>query len=124
MKNNKEILDEFGKIIVSDCFDPSYANLLGLKNKENPPIIFKDFTELFNKLEQKDFLILQKYLADSLKGILFNFLRIFEENEEFKLYYENNNQKVNLAEISEMLKAEPIIENGWIERFSNELKKE
>jgi len=27
-------------------------------------------------------------------------------------------KQVNLVEISEMLKAEPIIENGWIERFS------
>ena len=45
------------------------------------------------------------------------------KNEQFKLSYEVNNQKVNLAEISEMLKAEPIIENGWIERFSKEVNK-
>lgn len=75
-------------------------------------------------MDKKDFQILQKYFSESLKGILFNFLRSFEENEHFKLYYEKNEQKVNLVEISEMLKAEPIIENGWIERFSKELKKD
>ncbi|WP_271407391.1 hypothetical protein [Tenacibaculum soleae] len=124
MKSNQEILDEFGKIITNDCFDPAYANLLGLKQKENPPLIFKEFSELFKKMNKKDFQILQKYFSESLKGILFNFLRGFEENEEFKLYYEKDEQKVNLVEISEMLKAEPIIENGWIERFSKELKSE
>ena len=35
------------------------------------------------------------------------------------------NTNINsLIEIREMLKAEPIIENGWIERFSKELHKE
>ncbi len=114
MKTNEEILDEFGKIVINDCFDPSYANLKGLKNKENPPVIFEEFSNLFKKLEENDFIILQKYLRESLGGLIFNFLRLFEENE----------QKVNLVEISEMLKAQPIIENGWIERFSKELKKE
>ncbi|CAL2106423.1 hypothetical protein T190115A13A_210077 [Tenacibaculum sp. 190524A02b] len=37
------------------------------------------------------------------------------------MYYEVNEQKVNLVEISELLKAEPIIDNGWIERFSKKL---
>ncbi len=123
MKSNQEILDEFGKILTNDCFDPTYANLLGLKQKENPPLIFKEFSELFKKMDKNDFEILQKYFGESLKGILFNFLRSFEENEHFKLYYEKNEQKVNLVEISEMLKAEPIIENGWIDRFSNEINR-
>ncbi|WP_264847182.1 hypothetical protein [Capnocytophaga catalasegens] len=39
-------------------------------------------------------------------------LGIFEENEQFKLIYEENGKQVDLMKISEMLKAEPIIENG------------
>ncbi|MRJ07781.1 hypothetical protein EDL99_02625 [Ornithobacterium rhinotracheale] len=51
-------------------------------------------------------------------GGLFNVLRIFEEDERFRLIYEENGQQVDLVKISEMLKAEPIIKNGWIDRFS------
>jgi hypothetical protein len=50
---------------------------------------------------------------------LFDFLKIFEENPQYKLIYEENiGHQINLLEISEMPKAEPIIENGWIKRFS------
>jgi len=38
------------------------------------------------------------------------------------LIYEENGQQINLVEISEMLKAEPLGENGWIERFSKYAK--
>ena len=51
---------------------------------------------------------------------MFNFLRVIEEHQEYKLIYEEDGKQVNLIEISEMLKSEPIIANGWIERFSNE----
>ena len=52
----------------------------------------------------------------------FNFLKLFEEHECFKLIYEENGKQINLVEISEMLKAELLGENGWIERFSKYAK--
>lgn len=54
---------------------------------------------------------------------MFDFLRIFEENQQYKIYFETGEQKVNLVELSEMLKAEPNIENDWINRFSAQLDK-
>src|SRR6187402_1291981 len=123
MKTNKEILDEFGKKLINECFDPTYRNLESLKLKENPPLIFKEYNSLFKKLDEKDFKTLQNYLRESLGGMLFNVLRLFEEEERFKLYYEEDGKQVNLVKISEDLKSEPIIENGWIERFSEELGK-
>ncbi len=54
---------------------------------------------------------------------IFAYLNLFEENEEFKLIYEEKGKQVNLVEISEMLKAEPTIDNGWIDRFSQFGKK-
>ena len=68
------------------------------------------------------FSILQKYLEESIGDTIFNILRIFEEDGRFKLIYEEDGKQINLVEISEMLKAEPIIENGWIERFSKYAK--
>ncbi|WP_299312550.1 hypothetical protein [uncultured Aquimarina sp.] len=52
----------------------------------------------------------------------FNFFKIFEEHQAFRLIYEEDGKRVNLVEISEMLKAEPTIENGWISRFSKYAK--
>lgn len=124
MKSNEDILNEFGKKIIEDCIDPALGNLSSLRKKENPPILFKEYTELFKKLDDNDFKILKKYLAESLGGLTFNILRVFEENEQFKISYDNDGNQINLLEISEDLKAEPIIENGWIQRFSKELNNE
>lgn len=123
MKENKEILDEFGQYVAKDCFDPSYGNLSSLRNHDNPPPIFVEYCDLFKRLSPEDFSTLQAYLKESIEGTLHDFLRIFEDNEQFKIVYEENGEQVDLNEASEMLKAEPLIEDGWIERFSEELKK-
>ena len=122
MKTNQEILDTIGEEIIKFSFDPAIGNLLSLRIKENPPVIFKEYVELFKKMNNKDFSILQKYLEESIGDTIFNILRIFEEDERFKLIYEEDGKQVNLVEISEMLKAEPLGENGWIERFSKYAK--
>ncbi|MRJ09126.1 hypothetical protein EDL99_09670 [Ornithobacterium rhinotracheale] len=57
-------------------------------------------------------------MIDSVGLVLFEFFNLFEENEEYKIIYEEDGQQVDLVKISEMLKAEPLGENGWIERFS------
>ena len=122
MKTNQEILDTIGEEIIKFSFDPAIGNLLSLRIKENPPVIFKEYVELFKKMNNKEFSILQKYLEESIGDTIFNILRIFEEDERFKLIYEEDGKQVNLVEISEMLKAEPLRENGWIERFSKYAK--
>ena len=122
MKTNQEILDTIGEEIIKFSFDSAIGNLLSLRIKENPPVIFKEYVELFKKMNNKDFSILQKYLEESIGDTIFNILRIFEEDGRFKLIYEEDGKQINLVEISEMLKAELIIENGWIERFSKYAK--
>nr|DAS14870.1 MAG TPA: hypothetical protein [Caudoviricetes sp.] len=122
MKTNQEILDTIGEEIIKFSFDPAIGNLLSLRIKENPPVIFKEYVELFKKMNNKEFSILQKYLEESIGDTIFNILRIFEEDERFKLIYEENGKQINLVEISEMLKAEPLGENGWIDRFSKYAK--
>ena len=121
MKTNQEILDTIGEEIIKFSFDSAIGNLLSLRIKENPPVIFKEYVELFKKMNNKDFSILQKYLEESIGDTIFNILRIFEEDGRFKLIYEEDGKQINL-EISEMLKAEPLGENGWIERFSKYAK--
>ena len=122
MKTNQEILNEFGGIIINDIYDDSikyFNQLIENKTKWGTGQMFSIF---LNKLSVEDREILKTYLEESIKISIFGFLGIFEEHERFKLIYEEDGKQVNLVEISEMLKAEPIIENGWIERFSKYAK--
>jgi hypothetical protein len=113
--NNQEILNMFGELLIAEVYDNHIAlvknDLKDLKQTERFKNLFSNMTPI-----QKE--ELEKLSYEILTGMLFDFLRIFEENKEFKLIYESDGNQVDLVKISEMLKAEPIIENGWINRFS------
>ncbi|WP_299218026.1 hypothetical protein [uncultured Aquimarina sp.] len=42
MKSNKEILDNFGKKIISECYDSGISYIGELRKKENPPFIIAE----------------------------------------------------------------------------------
>jgi hypothetical protein len=121
MKSKKEILDEFGQLLVTRIIDRHYKGIRKAiyEGLPNPPRNI--YNKVFDKLDGEEKLLLLKFFQEIVNSTLFDYLEVFEENEQFKLYYEGDVQRVNLAEISEMLKAEPIIENGWIKRFSKEI---
>ncbi len=106
MKTNREILDEFGQILIETTYDLNFKIL-----KEN---LIKNLQK--GKLEEK----ISAFSKEAIEGVLFDFMKLFEENDQFKLYFEMDGQRVNLVEISEMLKAEVLTSEGWIERFSKE----
>ncbi len=124
MKTNKEILDKFGKLVTDNVFDDNFRYFKQILTGTTKWGQGKEYTDIFQKLSDREKQLIEKFFFEYLKTNLFSFLSIFENYEEFKIYYEKDGQKIDLVEISEMLKAEPIIENGWIERFSEELKKE
>lgn len=118
MKSNNEILDTFGELITHEVFDNQYKFIL---NKVDDLAQTKEYENLFRNMDQTQKTEIEKYTQEILKGCLFDFLRVFEENEEFRIIYQNKEVQADLNKISEMLKAEPIIENGWIVRFSERL---
>jgi hypothetical protein len=116
MKSNNEILNEFGKILIENVYDNQIRFIVNsikdLSQTDGYTNLFKDMNEI-QKIE------IEKYTKELLSGALFDFLNVLEENEEYKLVYGNIcDEQVDLNKISENLKAEPIIENGWIDRFS------
>ena len=120
MKSNAQILDEFGHLVTKEVFDKQYEFIL---NKVEDLAQTEGYRNLFtgmNSLQKKE---MEFYTSEILKASLFDFLRVFEENNTFKIVYENDGQKVDLNQITDMIKSEPIIENGWIERFSETIKK-
>jgi hypothetical protein len=120
MKSNQEILDEFGKILIDRVFDNQYSFIL---NKIEDLALTEEYKNLFEGMSDVKKKEIETYTYELLKGALFDFLKVFEENKQFKLIHEDNEGKlVDLTDISEMLKAEPIIENGWIARYSSYLK--
>lgn len=123
MKENTEILDEFGKLVVSDVFDDNFKYFKEVLSGNTKWDIGKEYTTVFNKLNEADKKLIQLFFLEMLKTNLFSFLSIFENHDQFKLVFEDGIQRVNLVEISEMLKSESSIENGWITRFSKELNK-
>ncbi|CAM1345105.1 hypothetical protein [Tenacibaculum amylolyticum] len=121
MKSNKEILDLIGELIIKNAFDNQYRFI---KNNVSDLSLTEEYSNLFKNMLPIQKLEIEKYTSEILKGFLFDILTVFEENEEFKVIFEENGKIVNLVEISDMLKAEPIIENGWIERFSKYVTKD
>ena len=118
MKPNQEILDDFGRILVNNVLDRYY---IGIKKEiingcKNPTT--QKFNQIFDRLDDETKSLLEGYIFENIESIVFDILGIFEEHQEYKIIYEENEQQVDLNKISEMLKAEPIIENGWIQRFS------
>jgi len=119
MKSNKEILDCFGEKIISNVYDDALNYFIQLRNGTTKWNIGKEYTDIINKLNIKDQELLFKYFKETIGTTIFGLLGFFEENTQYKIIYEEDGQQVDLNKISEMLKAEPIIENGWIQRFSN-----
>jgi len=115
MKTNEAILDQFGELLIKEFFDNQFRFI---DNSVSDLSETKEFENLFRNMSDVQKKEIEKYTFEKLKGGLFDFMRIFEENRQFKIVYEENREQVDLVKISEMLKAEPVIENGWIDRFS------
>jgi hypothetical protein len=120
MKTNAEILNEFGNLIAKEVFDNQYRFIL---NRVEDLSQTKGYENLFDGMSFKQKSEIEFYTREILKGALFDFLRVFEENPDFKIVYEKEGKQIDLNNVSEMLKAEPIIENGWIQKFSEQINK-
>jgi hypothetical protein len=122
MKTDVEILDEFGQIVTRDVHDELFyfiSSDLGILAQSEGVI------NLFANMSQIQKKELESYIDGLLTDSIFQFLKIFDENSQFKLIFEDEDGRVkDLNKISDMLKAEPLIENGWIQRFSRYKKSE
>ncbi len=121
MNSDSEILDEFGRKVVKAVYDDNLRYLKQIISNTTKWGQGKEFIEAFDSVPLPEKETLFKFYNEQIRTGIFSFLSIFENDENFKLVYEKNGVQVDLNEISEMLKAEPIIENGWIDRFSDEI---
>ncbi|HEY8934010.1 MAG TPA: hypothetical protein VIM65_02275 [Cyclobacteriaceae bacterium] len=114
MKND-EILDLLGRKIISNCYDGSVKHIISLKEKTNPPPMFKSKVIFLQKIDNEDFEVVKDIVKSNVEIVLFELFSVFEEDPRFKLVFQENGKQVDLSEASEMLKAE---HHNWIQKFS------
>jgi len=118
MKIEQEILDKFGKILVGKCFDQILESFHLYRNLEEPKELDLKYTLFIQSLNEEDYKVLEELIQKQLETSLFLMMSIFEENEQFKVKYSEKGLEKSLVEISDGLMGEPIIDEGWINRFS------
>ncbi|MFS4418821.1 hypothetical protein [Maribacter sp. 2307ULW6-5] len=122
MKKEDLILDSFGEKVILNAYDDNLKYFKNVLKGTTKWGVDKEYSAVFQKLNTKDRKLILDFYKKQWETAIFSFLSIFEENEQFRIIYQENGKQVNLVEISEMLKAEPLGDQGWIARFSKEVK--
>lgn len=122
MKKEDVILDSFGEKVILNVYDDNLKYLKNVLKGTTKWGVGKEYTDVFQKLDANDRKLVLDFYRKQCETVIFSFLSIFEENQKFKIIYDEYGKYVNLVEISEMLKGEPLGDEGWIARFSKEIK--
>lgn len=115
MKENQTLTEQFDKILIEYTLDR------GLEYMDHLPDSFLsrgEFSNLLLDLDEKQIVDLKKLIFLISKDIVFQFLVMFEENKELKLYYENDGHKIDIVEAAGMLLWKLHGSEGWIKKYS------
>jgi len=117
--NKNNCLEYFGKLVVENAHDYLLKGMFykildssmsdGLDNK---------WKQILVGLDKKDLAIMELVLHRYLDVYLFELLKIFEENDEFKLSFSNGTEMIELKDLSGFLPSEGAREDGWFENYS------
>lgn len=111
---DKEILDDFGSALMRRVRDRSlgrYENIQRGALKSQRAIELHDLLSEFDEQQKK---VIKTLITESIDNTLFNFLFMFEEDEDKEIVVAD----VNISEISDRLAGELFSQDGWITRFS------
>lgn len=111
---DKEILDDFGSALMRRVRDRSlgrYENIQRGALKSQRAVELHDLLSEFDEQQKK---VIKTLITESIDNTLFNFLFMFEEDEDKEIVVAD----VNISEISDGLAGELFSQDGWITRFS------
>jgi hypothetical protein len=114
------VLDRFGRLLVSEVRDVAVANALNtlrgrMKVKES-----EELDEALAPVPENTRKLLEVFATDLVDSTLHDLLSFFEGTEDFLIaFQENENDLIDLNEISDGLAGELVTEEGWISRFSD-----
>jgi hypothetical protein len=116
-------LDQFGQIVVTKVYDDILDFNYEIINGNTRWGTDMEVTKIFEKLSLLEKQILIDQLRENLSTIIFSFLNIFEENPQYFIGLRTGNIIIDIKQFTETLNAEPLGEDGWIERFSKYSKR-
>jgi len=115
---DKEILNNFGKILVKEVRDTVYRHFLkAIAGEMKSPSSIK-IRENLSTLSHEQLELVKEAMLSTLDSSLHYFLWMIEQENNFDLIAINNNNFTSLKGISDGLCGELHGENGWVEKYS------
>jgi hypothetical protein len=116
----KDILDRFGQLLASEVRDVAVAVALKSLRGQMQDQASKQLEAELAKVPESTLNLLEAFATDLVDSTLHDLLSFFEGTEDFLIaFQENENDLVDLNEISDGLAGELVTEEGWISRFSD-----
>ncbi len=120
MKEN-EILDKLGEVIIETIYNKQLNSFEKIVKGESNNFNMLDINKLFSKLTEEEKGNLISLNKEIIEDVLFDFLKIFDEKEDYKLMY----VKEGFKDVQKIAEADPLC-NGylsgelfnWIDKFS------
>lgn len=115
-----DVLDRFGRLLVSEVRDVAVAVALKSLRGQMKDQASEELDAALAPVPESTRKLLEAFATDLVDSTRHDLLSFFEGTEEFLIaFQENENDLVDLNEISDGLAAELVTEEGWISRFSD-----
>lgn len=116
----KDVLDRFGQLLVSEVRDVAVAVALKSLRGQMKDQASKQLEAELEKVPENTRKLIETFATDLVDSTLHNLLSFFEGAEDFMIAFkEDENNLVDLNEISDGLAGELFTDEGWISRFSD-----
>lgn len=116
----KDVLDRFGQLLVSEVRDVAVAVALKSLRGQMKDQASKQLEAELAKVPESTRKQIETFATDLVDSTLHNLLSFFEGAEDFMIAFkEDENNLVDLNEISDGLAGELFTDEGWISRFSD-----
>ena len=117
---NENVLDYFGKILMSDVRDETITSLDMMLNGKMKGITAQQVREKITGFSDEQLEVLIWLIPKITDTCLHNLLVMLEQNNELKVLLNDGNANTDIKQISDGLECELYTEDGWIRRFSKE----
>jgi hypothetical protein len=118
--NNNNILDYFGKILMSDVRDETITSWDMIVNGKMKGITAQQVKEKLTCFSEEQKEVLNWLIPKITDTCLHNLLVMIEQSNKVKVSVNDGQTNIEVKQISDGLECELYTEDGWIKRFSNE----
>lgn len=114
----QEILEQFGQLLIQKVRDETITQMemiISGKMKSKQALLIHDLIKDFTSLEAEKLI---KIIVESIDRSLHQMLFVVENNEQFDIFFCEENRRISMSELSDGLSGELYGEKGWISKFS------